>query len=123
MTGSEIAQLASDGVEIGGHTVDHTALGTLAPAEQRTQIVQDKENLERITGRPLTCFAYPFGSAGDFNDVSARVAREAGYKLGCANIPGTVTQRTNRFSVPREIVRDWNAAEFASRVHNWLGPA
>jgi peptidoglycan/xylan/chitin deacetylase (PgdA/CDA1 family) len=73
--------LANAGFSIGGHTVSHVALPSLPSAAAiRDEIERDKEALERMLGRRLDYFAYPFGFySGCACDVPALV-RSAGYR-------------------------------------------
>ncbi|MGB7043842.1 MAG: polysaccharide deacetylase family protein [Methylocella sp.] len=48
-------------IELGAHTVTHTALPALPEASQREEIRQCKPELEQLLGRPVTSFAYPYG--------------------------------------------------------------
>jgi peptidoglycan/xylan/chitin deacetylase (PgdA/CDA1 family) len=75
MTWDQIHQLASQGNEIGGHTLDHQDLTTLTTAQATTEIVQDRQNLIAQGFNP-TAFAYPFGAS---NSTIEGIVQQAGY--------------------------------------------
>lgn len=66
MTVAELGALASDGNEIGGHTVDHANIQPLSPADATHEVCDDRTQLTQWgiqQGFPApTSFAYPFGS-------------------------------------------------------------
>ena len=77
LTPDEIVQLADSG-EVCGHTVSHPFLEHLDHAGQQAEIIDNKAWLEGIIGRPVTCFAYPFGS---WNDITNQVIAASGYQM------------------------------------------
>lgn len=86
MNGDEISALVASGhVEIGGHTLTHPRLSTLAPAQQAREIRANKERLERLLGHPLLSFAYPYG---DLNESAKAEACAAGYRYAVATNSG-----------------------------------
>ena len=64
MSPTQIKRLHDEGMEIGGHTVNHPNLLLLDEQQAREEIVGGKCRLEEITGAPLTLFAFPFGRPG-----------------------------------------------------------
>lgn len=74
----QIAALAQTG-EACAHTVNHLDLTTLSVAEQRIEIVDNKLWLERIIGKPVACFGFPFGASTAETEV---IIDEAGFLLG-----------------------------------------
>jgi peptidoglycan/xylan/chitin deacetylase (PgdA/CDA1 family) len=72
---ADVADLASDGHEIGGHTSDHVDLVAAGDAEARMQIEGDRRELVQ-RGYEVRSFAYPYGSIAD---ISRALAAEAGY--------------------------------------------
>lgn len=77
MSGAQIREMADAGHEFGSHLWEHRNASRLAPAELREQLERSRDELSRITGRPTTSIAYPYG------DYSAEVVAEtarAGYR-------------------------------------------
>jgi peptidoglycan/xylan/chitin deacetylase (PgdA/CDA1 family) len=75
MTWDEISNLAADGNEIGGHTLDHVKLPSVGAREAQRQIAHDRQAL-LARGFTVTDFAYPFG---DWNARIASIVRKCGY--------------------------------------------
>ena len=121
ITIEELSGLARRGrLEIGAHTMNHPLLSTLSTVEQWTEIRTSRETLQRLTKTPVNHFAYPFGGRDAFGRTTMRLVARAGYRSACANWPGHVGQRPKRFALPRHLVRNWDAAEFSMRLHDWL---
>ncbi|WP_437332410.1 polysaccharide deacetylase family protein [Sorangium sp. So ce394] len=75
MTVADLRALASDGHEIGGHTVDHAPLPGLPAGELRRQVCDDRRALLAL-GLDVSDFAYP---RGEYDSVSAEQVRSCGY--------------------------------------------
>lgn len=121
LTAEEIRQLDSSAfVDIGGHTTHHPVLSALALDEQRTEIIDDRTALEEICGRPIRTFSYPFGSLDDYTEHTVDIVREAGYRGACSNHPDAVKPWTDRYRLPRQLVRNWDAEDLAARMEGWF---
>ena len=60
---NELRSLASDPLAtIGGHTVSHPALATLADADISREMAQNRAYLQERLNREINHFAYPYGS-------------------------------------------------------------
>ncbi len=117
----EVIRLGEGGlVEVGSHTVTHPVLSTLPGAAQRAEIRQSKAHLEEILGRPVTSFAYPYGSASDYTEETVAAIRQAGYLRGCSNFAGVIGPVSDRFQLPRFLVRDWDGDSFARQLGAWF---
>lgn len=103
-------------VEIGAHTRTHLQLAGQREALQRQEIIGSVSDLSSLLGRPVTAFAYPFGSSSAVGTLAPKLAREAGCSLACSTHPGTVSSHSQRYSLPRLNVRDWNAGELATHI-------
>ena len=72
---AQLAELAADGHEVGGHTVDHVRLTTLSASAARRQIADDRQAL-MSHGFSVTSFAYPYG---DYDANVEAIVQACGY--------------------------------------------
>ena len=107
---------ASPWATIGAHTVTHSALSALTEEQQRMEIFTSKKELEDLTGTEITTFSYPFGRKQDYNQISVRLCREAGFTKVASNFPGQVHRWTDPFQLPRHLVRNWDLDVFAAEM-------
>lgn len=84
LSDGNIAWLASVG-EVCGHTVDHADLSVLSSDDEWYEIATNKAWLESITGVPITCFAYPYGS---YQADTAGIVAAAGYQIALDAVGG-----------------------------------
>jgi peptidoglycan/xylan/chitin deacetylase (PgdA/CDA1 family) len=61
MTTAQVKQLSDEGHTIGSHTWDHKNVKTYSPDDWVTQIEKPSRQLQKITGKRVDYFAYPFG--------------------------------------------------------------
>lgn len=62
LSAEQIKTLSDSGLcTIGNHTVSHPNLTTLSYAEQERQIVEARQKLEALTGKPVQHLAFPYG--------------------------------------------------------------
>jgi peptidoglycan/xylan/chitin deacetylase (PgdA/CDA1 family) len=111
LTWDEVRTLARRGFEIGSHTVDHPILSRLRPEELAWQLATSRTTVERETGRPCTCIAYPNGEPADIPGDIEHAARRAGYRMGLTisnrlHRLGTSDFAVGRISVPGHVPRD-----------------
>lgn len=99
MTNEQIKAMAESGyIEIGGHTLTHPFLSKLSYEEQKHEIEQNKLDLESITGKPLTSFAYPYG---DLNENSKEIARELKFDFAVATNSGPLAFHQDLYQIRR----------------------
>jgi peptidoglycan/xylan/chitin deacetylase (PgdA/CDA1 family) len=110
MQAQEVQQLGASGlVDIGCHTDTHVFLAGLPDEDQQREISKNKRFLEALLDRPMSSFAYPYGSY----DARAMLnVRRAGFSLACHTRPGHVARNANPFELPRVQVEDWDGCEF-----------
>ena len=102
LTWSQIAEIASAGVEIGAHSQRHLQLDQLPGRRLRPELRDSRAQLEDRLGRQVPGMAYPFG----YSDARVRQAvREAGHQYAYA--VGNVIARTGAdpFALPRLTIR------------------
>jgi len=113
LTPDQLRKLAEGGlVDVGAHTVTHPVLASLPPAIQQEEIDTSKKKLEEWLGQPVHSFAYPYGGQRDYDRHSVEAVRISGFSLACSNFPGIVWPNTNRWELPRTLIRNWNGEEF-----------
>jgi peptidoglycan/xylan/chitin deacetylase (PgdA/CDA1 family) len=101
-TRPQLQAMAAAGIEIGAHTASHPALTALPYPARRNEIQRSRGDLERIVNRPVTSFAYPFGSY----DYETTVAvRTAGFAAACCSRSGRIDPATPPFELRRAEVR------------------
>src|SRR5262249_32959433 len=80
---------------VGGHTMTHPRLSSLSDAEQRDEVRRGRETLERIVGRPVKSFAYPYGQAADYDAQSVSIVRETGFTAAVSTVAGSVIWKSD----------------------------
>ncbi len=114
MTAEEVASLAKGGlISIGAHTVTHPVLSRLELCRQREEITRSKWELEEITGRAVTLFAYPNGGKTDYTDETVQLVRDAGFAAAYAAWDAPLSAAVDPYQMPRVMVRDWSGDVFA----------
>ncbi|MEP6465685.1 MAG: polysaccharide deacetylase family protein [Parafilimonas sp.] len=62
MSAEQLKQMSDEGHIIAAHTFDHPPVVRLKnEKDYELQLMKPKETLEAITGKPVDCFAYPYG--------------------------------------------------------------
>lgn len=76
MNQNEIKTLSDKGHIIGCHSWDHHKVTDYKKQDWLVQMVKSKQQLEKITQKPVTCFAYPYGA---WNRPAADSLRKYGF--------------------------------------------
>jgi peptidoglycan/xylan/chitin deacetylase (PgdA/CDA1 family) len=113
----EVRKLADAGMSIGAHTRTHPVLSSATEEESQCEIRDCKFELERVLGKPVWAFAYPFGNPGTMGDREFRLARDAGYTCAFLNVEHWPGQQSNPLALPRtHVTADMTLAEFAAHL-------
>lgn len=101
---AELVQLVKSNISIGGHTANHTFLGKLSYKEQKKEI---KDNIDRLNKKlqiNAKTFGYPYGS---YNEDSLKIMRELKLHFACTGIQGLNKNPSNEYELKRiSISRD-----------------
>jgi peptidoglycan/xylan/chitin deacetylase (PgdA/CDA1 family) len=124
MSADQLRALPEDLVSIGSHTVSHPFMPEIPSEMARSELVNSKLALERILGRAIATFSFPFGG---FSSELVEICREAGYRRVFTTLPEFFTCGPDEFAVGRIRVdpTDW-PIEFRlklSGAYNWLPAA
>ncbi len=98
----EIRQMRAAGMVIGSHTHSHRILRPLPEADQRDELAVSKARLEAELGQPVETIAYPDGSRQAVSELTKRLARAVGYRVGFSFYGGiNSADQTDRFDIRR----------------------
>ncbi len=121
VTKAEALVLASGGlIDIGAHTANHPALSMLSANVQEAEIRQSKQRLAELLGQTITSFAYPYGSLTDYGGDTVKLVKGMAFDCACSTFADVVRPNSDRFQLPRFMVRDWNGEEFTRRMQMWM---
>ena len=77
MTAGQIKEMADCPlITIGSHGYYHNDLAEISIPDAEEELVNSKQYLENIIGKPVTSVAFPYGS---YNEAVAKMAQDAGY--------------------------------------------
>lgn len=111
---SQLPELTTLGVELGGHTHTHRQLDTMRADEVAEDIRRSKDMLEDTLGREVPSFAYPYGFQCD---ETRHVVRNLGHTSACAVMNALSSDTDDVFALARLTVR---AKTSHQEVSAWL---
>lgn len=94
MTSENIKEMSDAGMEIGAHTKNHPYLDRLSAEIAREEITGSKTALQKIIGKPITTFAYPYGH---FNNETAKIVEQSGFRTARNTFLGITSKKDNLF--------------------------
>lgn len=101
LTWPQVREMASSGISFGAHTLDHPILTRVSPDEARRQICESKKRIESEIGTPVKAFAYPNGTASDFDASIERMVAEEGFSLAVTTLAGANDESTHPYRLRR----------------------
>ncbi len=102
MTDDELRRIHAQGMEVGGHTVNHPILDQVPLDQARVEIAQGRQTLEMLLDTEVRSFAYPHGRPGQDYQTAHRVAvGEAGFDLAVSTAWGAAQQSDDSLQLPR----------------------
>ncbi|HLW77897.1 MAG TPA: polysaccharide deacetylase family protein, partial [Bryobacteraceae bacterium] len=97
---SDLVEWVNRGFEAGSHTVNHVDLGKYVESS-RFEIADCGPALEKILGRRVDFFSFPFGRVDNITPAAIEAIREAGYVALFAAHGGFVGAATDPYDIPR----------------------
>jgi peptidoglycan/xylan/chitin deacetylase (PgdA/CDA1 family) len=107
----QLQELVEAGMTLGGHSRTHVDLTRLPESRARDEIRGCRADLEDLTGRPVSLFAYP---GGVFNRSVVEVTREAGYEAACSVLSPAPNDQSTLFWLFRDPL-----TERMNTLHDW----
>ena len=113
MTREQVKQLADEGNIIGSHTWNHSNVKNYSGEDWKIQIDKPSQELEKITGRPVDYFAYPFGL---WNKETIEQLKQRGFKAAF-QLSAKRDEEDPRFCIRRMIVPgEWST----NTLQKWM---
>jgi len=123
LTLEELQRLAASPlIEIGAHTMTHPTLALAPVDDQQREIAEGRAALERVLGKRVTAFAYPYGNVfEDYTSETVTLVRDARFDLAFSTGASFATPECDPFQIPRFMMLDAvGDVELAHRlVHSW----
>jgi peptidoglycan/xylan/chitin deacetylase (PgdA/CDA1 family) len=114
MSWAQLEEMATAGMEIGSHSIDHPDLRSKSKAFQTQQLAGSKQMIETRLGVPVLSFAYPAGKY-DANTIS--ILRSGGYLSAVTEIQGTNQSSERVYELQRIRIR---GSYTISDFEHWL---
>jgi peptidoglycan/xylan/chitin deacetylase (PgdA/CDA1 family) len=122
MTWNEAVKMSkSKSAVIGAHSVHHVPLSVINYNEQLKEIKDSKELLESRLQLPVKYFSYPYGAKKDYTIDTVNICKSLDFALSFSNFPGYIGRYTDRFQLPRVLVRNINLSEFKTHLKIFHG--
>ncbi len=115
-TPEQLKEMAAAGIEIGAHAYTHADLGSITDRRLlRYEVLTAGEELQRLLGRPVRYFAFPYGQYMNLSPEVFELAYDAGYEAVCSayggmNLPGDDAFHLQRIAIDENL---W-------RLKNWV---
>ncbi|MFY7863788.1 polysaccharide deacetylase family protein [Roseateles sp.] len=121
MSRTEVAALHAAGMTIGAHTRNHPILRGLGRDDVATEIEENCRDLQSITGRRPSLFAYPNGRPGvDYDDATRDVVKEFGFSAAVSTAWRAARASDDLLQLPRYMPWERTRARFAIRLAHTL---
>jgi peptidoglycan/xylan/chitin deacetylase (PgdA/CDA1 family) len=112
-----LRQLESSGMTIGAHSLSHPILAQAPEDLAWREISASRSVLEKVLGKTVWAFGYPFGNAATVTRRDLRLAEQAGFRCAFMNAGGGFGAKIDRFAVPRvHVTADMNLSEFEAHI-------
>ena len=98
---SDVKAWSRLGFEVGAHTVNHVDLGNCTLETANYEIVQCRQDLEKLIGRPVNLFSFPYGRVDNISVQTRQLIQTADYAALFAAHGGFLGLRTNPYDIPR----------------------
>ena len=114
MTKIQIKTLSDNGHAIGNHTWDHHRVTKYTPEDWNMQLLKPQMQLEKIIGKPVRYFSYPFGL---WNTAAVNELKKRSYKLAF-QLSDRKPSPNVQFTVRRMIVAGgWSASKMMENMN------
>lgn len=114
LTDAQLRTLPDFGIEVASHSVSHRSMAKLPREEARREARESRARLQDVMGRPVSAFAFPYGTRADYSPEVCEILAEEGYDLAFTSQHGAVRPGLEPMMLPRVKVESGDPA--------WLFP-
>ncbi len=100
---------------IGSHTINHPTLKCENSRRSDFEIMGSKKRRERSIKKNHRILL-SLWVRSDFEERSIERVQKAGYHFAVTNIQNSVCSDTNKFLIPRRLIRNWGVPEFKENI-------
>ncbi|MEX8505792.1 polysaccharide deacetylase family protein [Leptothrix ochracea] len=117
MRPEHVQALHRQGIDIGGHTVNHPILALLDDVQARHEIEANRAYLRDLTGETPRTFAFPNGKPNrDYTKAQAQLVRQAGYEAAVSTAYGIANASQDLFELPRFVAIERTPLRMGARM-------
>lgn len=119
----QVREMRRNGIEFGGHTMNHPILTRVPLEKAKEEIVGSKARVEQELGEKILGFAYPNGLTGDFNAEIERAVAEAGYGAAFTLLNGpspNAEVKRDRFAIRRVFISHKHTLPQFAALVSWF---
>lgn len=88
MSWDQVREMNQNGIDFGGHTINHPILTRVSPSVAYNEIKGSKDKIEEELNCAIDSFAYPNGMKSDFNMEIQTIVAKSGYKTAFTLLNG-----------------------------------
>lgn len=117
LSSQQLQQLHKQGMEIGGHTINHPIMATLTEAKLQEEIEGNKLTLEHLLQTKIRYFAYPNGRPQlDYLPEQIPLIINQGYEAAFSTQWGVMNKNSDIWQLPRFTPWDNTPLKFMLRM-------
>jgi CelD/BcsL family acetyltransferase involved in cellulose biosynthesis/peptidoglycan/xylan/chitin deacetylase (PgdA/CDA1 family) len=122
LTWDQVRFMRSQGIDFGGHTVNHPFLSRLSQECAAWEVSECKRRIESELQEPVDFFAYPSGREMDFSESIKRAVEQAGYRAAVSTLWGSNNPATDRLELRRGQPWEDHGTVFAAKFdwYQWI---
>jgi len=105
MSADQLKHWVDSGMELGAHSRTHPFMTRCTDEELLLETSGCKQELEQLSGSPVTQFCYP---SGDYDDRVVRAVEESGFSAATTTRRGRATVAGDLYRLPRVLVAGHN---------------
>jgi len=102
MSSEDVAGLGAYNIDVGAHTRNHPILSEVSDDVAQEEIIGSKQDLEKITGKEISLFAYPNGKPmQDYDERHVDMVKNSGFSAAVSTVANVASVHSPIYELPR----------------------